>query len=78
MVVGKRSVEGVGIDDSWQYFHERPAAQDEGETVDATDPEPAGEVRTENVPFPPKTADERRPDVDEDRQTSLDEWRWSA
>lgn len=73
---GRRSYRGDPIDASWQYFHERPAAQedDDGETVYATAPEPDGEETTEDVPVP----DGGGPDPSEgDRQTTLDEWGWS-
>ena len=46
----KRRVEGVGIDDSWQYWDERPAAQ--GETVDVVDEDldQTGEISTDAHP----------------------------
>lgn len=61
-----------GLDVSWQYFHERPAAQnDSGETVYATDPEPPGEEHTENVPVP-DCGDREEPD--RTGQSTLDDF----
>jgi len=74
--VSQRAYHGPALDGTYQHISEVYADPD-GETVAVVDDAEAGEVRTENVPLPPKTADERRPDVDEDRQTRLDEWRWS-
>lgn len=61
----KRAYEGDPLDHTWQYFHERPAANDgddadeetaedgdAGETVYAADPEPAGTETAKNVPAP--------------------------
>lgn len=73
--VSRRSYEGDPIDHSWQYFHERPAADDgSGETVYATDPEPEGDETTENVPTP---ADGPEPSENAG-QTTISDWRWSA
>ena len=74
--VTRRSYSGDPVDLSWQYFHERPAADDEdaGETVYATDPTPAGEETAENVPVP----DGGEPPTDVDGQTTLKDWGWSA
>lgn len=63
-----------GLDVSWQYWHERPAAQDDDveedcpETVYATPPEPPGEERTENVPIPDGG------DSDREGQSTIDDW----
>ena len=78
MVAGDRTVgDGVGVDATYQYITERSSLEEEADdVVYATDPEPAGGVNSENVPEPPRTPDERRPDVD--GQTTLDDWRWSA
>lgn len=72
----QRSYEGGPLDCSWQYFHERPAAQDgDGETVYATDPEPVGEERTEDVPIPDGGQRDRDGPVDDvDGQTTWDDW----
>jgi len=73
--VSRRSYDGDALDHSWQYFHERPAAEeDTGETVYATDPNPDGEETTENVPVP----DGGQPSVDGDGQTTFEDWGWSA
>jgi len=78
MVAGKRDVgDGVGIDATYQYITERPALEEEADdVVYATDPEPAGDASAENVPRPPQTPDERRPDAD--GQTTLDEFFWGG
>jgi hypothetical protein len=80
----ERSYEGEPLDGTYQHITERPVqstADDSdddpeetvapGETVYATDPEPEGEVTTENVPMPGD-----RPDVD--GQSTLEDWGWSA
>lgn len=71
----KRSYDGTELDHSWQYFHERPALEEEAETVVyATDPDDAGEETTENVPAP-----ERGPPEDVDGQTTVEDWAgWSV
>ena len=69
-----RSYSGPALDGSVQYITEAPAWQGDGETVDATDPEPEGEETTENVPVPDDCPE--RPDID--GQTTFDDWRWSA
>ena len=80
--------EDVGIDDSWQYWDERPAAQDDDEDGDleddldeeaesvvyATPPDVGGEISAENVPVP----DGGDPRPGHEGQTTLDEWEWSA
>jgi hypothetical protein len=72
-----RSYEGPPLDGSVQYLAEAPYwRSDGGETVDVVDDEETGEVSAENVPQPPQTPDERRPDVD--GQTTFDDWEWSA
>ena len=72
--MSRRSYDGEPLDHSWQYFHERPAAdKDTGETVYATDPSPAGEETAENVPVP----DGGEPPTDAEGQTTFDEWGWS-
>jgi len=73
--VSRRSYQGPALDGTYQPISEAPHWQGEGETVDVVDDAPVGEERAESVPVP--DGDER-PDVDEDRQTTLDEWRWSA
>ena len=70
------SYEGDPLDGTVQYLGEAPYWQGDGETVDVIDDTEVGEVRAESVPVPHGGA--QRPDVDEDRQTRLDEWRWSA
>lgn len=91
MTGGHHSYEGPpeGIDQSWQYFHERPAASDSdddsaendtgtgGETVYATDPEPPGTEETVDVPVPEPT--DRDPTdgelmADGPGQTTLEDW----
>jgi len=78
MVAGERAVgDGVGIDGRVQQLSEAPYWQDDdGETVDVVDDTETGEISAENVPQPPQSPDERRPDAD--GQTTLDEWGWSA
>lgn len=67
----KRSYDGPALDHTYQYITERPALEKASETVYATDPEPAGEERTENVPVP-----DGGPSVPADAtgQTTLDDW----
>ena len=74
--VSRRAYSGDPLDHSWQYFHERPTADDDdtGETVYATDPEPAGEENAENVPVPD---DGQRP-INVDGQTTFKDWGWST
>ncbi len=49
----KRNYEGDALDGTAQYITERPELKDAAEDVEyATDPEPAGEATTENVPLP--------------------------
>jgi hypothetical protein len=69
------SYDGPPLDGAYQHISEVYADPD-GETVDVVDDAEAGEVRTEGVPVPGGGA--QRPDVDEDRQTRLDEWEWSV
>ncbi|WP_436933672.1 hypothetical protein [Halovenus marina] len=72
MVAGKRSVDGVGIDASYQHISEAPAYNDpDGETVDVVTDDDVGEETTEGVPDL-----NRRPEGD--GQTTLDDWGWSA
>jgi hypothetical protein len=68
--MSRGSYEGPAIDGTVQYISEAPAWQGEGETVDATDPEPVGEERTTNVPIP--DGGSRRDDLG--GQTTLDDW----
>jgi len=71
------SYDGPSLDGTVQYLGEAPYWQsDDGETVDVVDDEETGEVRTESVPVPHGGA--QRPDIDEERQTRLDEWGWSV
>lgn len=77
----RRSYTGDPLDHTWQYFHERPAAgEDDDETVYATDPEPQGEERTEDVPLsdggpePGDDGDGRDGAVDGGSQATLDEF----
>lgn len=70
-----RSYDGPALDGTVQYITEAPAWQGEGETVDATDPEPAGTETTENVPVPDGG---ERPGVDAEGQTTLEDFAgWS-
>ena len=69
------SYDGPALDGTYQHISEVYADPD-GETVAVVDDAEAGEVRTEGVPVPGGGA--QRPDVDEGRQTRLDEWEWSA
>ena len=49
----EREYEGDPLDATEQYITERPELEEEAEEVAyATDPEPAGETTTENVPIP--------------------------
>jgi len=75
MVAGDRSYDGDPLDGGVQYLAEAPYWNGDGETVDVVDDEETGEISAENVPRPPQTPDERRPD--DDGQTTLDDWRWS-
>jgi len=70
--MSERSYEGPPVDGTLPFI----AADDDGETVDVVDDEETGEISAENVPQPPQTPDERRPDAD--GQTTLDDWEWSA
>jgi hypothetical protein len=74
--VSGRQYDGPALDGTVQHISEATYWQGDGETVDVVDNTPVGEERTEGVPVPDGGAE--RPDVDEDRQTRLDEWRWSA
>ena len=73
--MSRRASSGDSLNHSWQYFHERPAADDgSGETVYATEPESKGDETTDNVPTP---AD--KPEHSENAgQTIISDWRWSA
>lgn len=53
----KRDYDGDPLDLTWQDIKDRPY-KSEGETVYATDSEPAGEERTEGTPQLPKHIDE--------------------
>lgn len=69
-----RSASGVEINAAWQYWDERPnktAANPDGETVYATEPEPAGSEQAENVPVPDPVADTRPA---REGQTTLADW----
>lgn len=71
MAVGKRSVDGVRIDATYQPISEAPYWQGEGETIDVVDDEAVGEETTEGeIDFDPTP--------ETSGQTTLDEWRWSA
>jgi len=72
----RASYDGPALDGTGQHITESPVWGADGETVDVVDDSETGEVRTEGVPVPGGGV--QRPDVDEDRQTRLDEWRWSA
>jgi hypothetical protein len=74
--VSSREYEGPAVDGTDQYLSEAPHWNDDGETVDVVDDDPESEVSAENVPMPPSSPDERRPDVD--GQSTWDDWRWSA
>jgi hypothetical protein len=92
MVVGERSVDDdVGLDHSWQYFHERPAADDDEDEDDPDDDVDELDQAAEDVVYAtdPGTKGELRaenvpiPDSgerpDRDGQTTIDDWRgWSA
>jgi hypothetical protein len=73
--VSQRAWHGPALDGTYTHLSEVYSDPD-GETVAVVDDAEAGEVRTEGVPVPGGGA--QRPDVDEDRQTRLDEWGWSA
>jgi len=72
----KRSYKGDPIDESWQYFHERPAAsdddQDGAETIYATDAGAGGDRSTENVPLSGDSTQTQPPDTD--GQTEWSDW----
>lgn len=74
--MSSRQYDGPALDGRVQYIGEAPRWDDDAETIDVVDDDPVGEVTAENVPTPPATRDERRPDVD--GQTTLDDWGWSA
>jgi hypothetical protein len=62
-VSAQRSYDGPPLDATYQYITERPSLDEQAEeTLYATDPEPVGEERTENVPTPESDPD--RPDVE--------------
>jgi len=68
-----REYQGPAIDGGYQHISEAPAYQDpDGETVDATDPEPIGEETTEG------DIELTVEDPDVEGQSTLDDWRWSA
>lgn len=74
-----RRYSGPALDGTVQYLNEAPYWANDGETVDATDPEPPGEERTENVPVPDGGRRDRDGPVDDvDGQTTWDDWGWSA
>jgi hypothetical protein len=71
------SYDGPPLDATYQHISDAPAwRSDDGETVNVVDDEETGEISTENVPQPPQTPDERRPDAD--GQTTLDDFGWST
>ena len=75
--MSERSYDGPPLDGTVQHISDAPAwRSDDGETVNVVDDEETGEISAENVPQPPQTPDERRPDAD--GQTTLDDFRWSA
>lgn len=60
-----RSYSGPAIDATYQYITERPELEEQAErTVYATDPDQAGEDRTENIPRIDNPEPVERPDVD--------------
>lgn len=66
----KRAYDGPTLDATYQHISERPAAIGrDGETVYATEAEPVGKERTENVPVP-----EPRPSSDREGQTTFSDW----
>jgi len=68
--VSRRQYDGDPIDGTVQWITERPSIEEKAdEVVYATEPE-QGEERAENVPVP------KRPD--EEGQSTLDDWGWSA
>ena len=64
-----REYTGPAIDGTYQYITERPELENT-ETVYVTDPEPAGEETTENVPVP----GDAEAEGDLEGQTSLTDW----
>jgi hypothetical protein len=73
MVAGERSVDGVGIDATYQHIADAPAYNDpDGETVAVVDDAETGETTVENVP----EVGPQRPDVE--GQSTFDDWGWSA
>lgn len=76
MVAGKREVgDGVGIDAAYQHFSEAPHWQGAGETIEVVDDAATGDEFSTDVPSPTEA---KRPAVEGDRQTRLDEWGWSG
>ena len=67
--VSPSSYDGPALDGTVQHISEAPIWAGEGETVDATDPEPIGEERSENVPMT-----DGGPRDDLEGQTSLSDW----
>ncbi|WP_265112303.1 hypothetical protein [Halosolutus halophilus] len=75
-MIGRREFHGGAIDGTYQAITERPELEDQAEKVEyATDPEDAGEERTENVPIPDDLDTVERPDVD--GQSTFSDWGWS-
>lgn len=80
--MSNRSYSGPPLDLRYQYITERPELRDredddevESETVYATDPEPAGTERVENVPLSRDHQPDRpEPADDADGQTTLADW----
>ena len=67
--MSRRSYKGDALDGTVQYITERPELDDQADdVVYATEPEPAGEERTENVP----TLEVERPESA--GQSTLDDW----
>ena len=73
--MSRRSYDGPALDGTYQHISERPALDQDG-TVYATDPEPVGEERTEDVPVPDLDSDTEQ--SDRDTQTTFEDWGWSA
>lgn len=68
--MSRRKYRGPALDGTMQHISESPVWAGDGETVDATDPEPVGEETTENVPL--ADGGEQRDDLE--GQTSLSDW----
>lgn len=68
MLTPHRSAEGIEVSGSAQTIDEAPYWQGDGETVYATEPEPAGEERTVGEPVLPDGGEEPV------GQTTLEDW----